>query len=392
MNMTSFLRIKHPMKLCGIIFLGLLIVFAGQGDLPADASEFYSITGPCNLEFPKDHGTHPGYQIEWWYYTGNLESKNGRRFGFQLTLFRYQLHPPGGKTARPAKPSEWRTNQLYIGHAALSDLDGGTYLHAQESGREALGIAGAEQDKGVTTIFLKKWSARIGPDQHHLKVETDDFAFDLMIEPMKPPVLHGDTGYSLKGQLPEQSSCYYSFTRLDTSGTVSINGKNFKVNGLSWMDQEFSSEPLDKAAEGWDWFSLQFDEGTELMIYMIRMKNGGTSPASSATFVDLTGEKKHYLSKDYQVVILDTWKSPHTDAVYPSKWQVNIVTLNMQFVITPNLADQEMYTPQSTGLTYWEGSVSVTGRKDGKPLTGSGYVELTGYREPFSPSEWRAVD
>lgn len=391
--MTPSLKRKPVTKLCRIIFLGLIILFSGKGNnATAETSGFYSITGPCNLEFPKDHGMHPGYQIEWWYYTGNLKSENDRRFGFQLTFFRYQLHPPGKQAHGPAKPSAWRSNQLYIGHAALSDLDGGKYMHTEESGRDALGIAGAEQNNGITTVFLKKWSARIASDQHHLKVESDDFAFDLTIKPMKPPVLHGKTGYSLKGESPEQSSCYYSLTRLATSGTVSINGKNFKVNGLSWMDQEFSSEPLDKAAEGWDWFSLQLDDGTELMIYRIRMKTGGANPASSATFVDLTGEKKHYLSKDYQVVLLDTWKSPHTDAVYPSRWQVNVLPLGMELLITPNLADQEMHTPESMGLTYWEGSVSITGKKEGKPITGSGYVELTGYREPFSPSEWRAAE
>lgn len=390
--MTPPLKSKAVHNLYKIIFLGLLIIFTGKSNLAADASGFYSVTGPCNLQFPKDQGMHPGYQIEWWYYTGNLKSQNDRRFGFQLTFFRYQLHPPGKQPPWPAKPSAWRSNQLYIAHAALSDLYGGRYMHAEESGREALGIAGAEQNDGITNIFLKKWSAQLGSDQHYLKVETDDFAFDLMVKPMKPPVLHGDAGYSLKGQLPEQSSCYYSFTRLDTSGTVSVNGNVFKVNGLSWMDQEFSSEPLDKAAEGWDWFSLQFDDGTELMIYKIRMKNGQANPASSATFVDLTGEKKHYLLKDYQVVVLNTWKSPHTDAVYPSQWQVKIAPLNMDLLITPNLADQEMHSAESMGLTYWEGSVSITGKKHGKPLSGSGYVELTGYREPFSPSEWRAAD
>ena len=363
------------------VIQGLLIIFSICISPAANSSAFISITGPCHLEFPRDHGWHPGYRIEWWYYTGNLQSEEGHRFGFQLTFFRYQLEPSSVEAKWPARPSAWRTNQLYFAHAALADLTGKQFLNSEETARKALGIAGVGQHNGMTTVFLKKWSVALEGHEHHLQADAADFSFDLKMKALKAPVLHGNAGYTLKGKSPEQSSCYYSFTRLETSGTVVVGGNVFKVKGLSWMDHEFSSEPLDENAAGWDWFSLQLDDGTELMIYIIRMKNGLANAASSATFVDTAGKQNHLRLEDIAINVLDTWKSPYTGAVYPSKWRVTLIPLGMELSIEPNLADQEMQSPHSTGITYWEGSVSIKGESMGKPVGGAGYVELTGYEE-----------
>lgn len=365
------------------VIRGLLIIFSVCIGPAANSSDFISITAPCYLEFPRDHGRHPGYRIEWWYYTGNLQSEEGDHFGFQLTFFRYQLKPSDAGAKWPERPSSWRTNQLYFAHAALADLTGKQFLNSEETAREALGIAGVGQHNGMTTVFLKKWSVALGGDEHHLQADAADFSFNLKMKALKAPVLHGNVGYTLKGESSEQSSCYYSFTRLETSGTVVVNGKVFKVKGLSWMDHEFSSEPLDENAAGWDWFSLQLDNGTELMIYIIRMASGLANPASSATFIDAAGEPVHFILQDFSIDVLDTWKSPHTGAIYPSKWRVTLIALGMELVIESNLADQEMQSPHSTGITYWEGSVSIRGKSMGKSVGGAGYVELTGYEKPL---------
>jgi predicted secreted hydrolase len=204
-----------------------------------------------------------------------------------------------------------------------------------------------------------------------------------MLTPIKSPVLHGDAGYSRKGSAPERASCYYSFTRLRTKGTLSKAGETESVEGLSWMDREFSSATLEPGLIGWDWFSLQLSDNTEMMIYLLRKNDGELSPASSGTFVDATGQARPLSKDDFNVEVLQTWKSPISQAVYPAKWQVQIFPLSIDLMIIPNLADQEMRTLKSTGVTYWEGSISLTGTKKGRPLAGQGYAELTGYAKPF---------
>ncbi len=341
------------------------------------------ITGPCNLKFPEDHGAHPEHRTEWWYYTGNLRSEDGERFGFQLTFFRSRMSPSGVEKSWPSPRSEWRTRQLYLAHAALSRVDAKQYHHAERMAREALGMAGASQTDGATDIFVRNWSLRLSADGHYLRAVADDFAFDLDLHAEKPPMMHGDAGYSLKGSTPERSSCYYSFTRLRASGTVSVKGKKVQVDGSAWMDHEFSSTPLEPGIVGWDWFSLQFSDNTELMIYLLRNRDGSFSPASSGTFVDASGNAVHLARDDFSVEALGDWKSPHSGAVYPARWRIVVPARALDFTVEPTLPDQEMRTPESTGVTYWEGSVSITGREHGQPVTGVGYVELTGYEKPF---------
>jgi predicted secreted hydrolase len=349
-------------------------VFAG------DPKGYLSVTGPCNLEFPKDHATHPGYRTEWWYYTGNLQSATGNRYGFQLTFFRRRIIPLGSESKWPSPASAWRTGQIYLAHAALSDLDGNHhYYYDQCLGRGVLGIAGESPDHDGIRIFVEKWSARIGPKTFHLKKISGKFSFDLDLTPVKPVVLHGKRGYSRKGSSPESASCYYSLTRLKTKGKVTLAGKTFAVSGLSWMDHEFSTAPLEPGLVGWDWFGLQLSDNTEIMIYLLRQKDGKWNSASSGTYIRSDGKTRHLPIHDIEATVKDTWKSPNSGAVYPARWRFRIPSLDMDLSIVPNLADQEMRTPESTGITYWEGSVSVRGSR----LSGQGYMELTGYAKPF---------
>ncbi len=346
-------------------------------------SQYPSVTGPCGLEFPRDHRSHPAYRTEWWYYTGNLRSSSGKGLGFQLTFFRTRLSPPGVEGSRPENPSAWRTDQLFLAHAAVSDLGSRRFFHDERVARGAVGLAGVEQQDGLITIFLGRWSASIGPE-HRLVAEAPSFSFDLTCRPLRPPVLHGQQGYSLKGKRGESASCYYSFTRLETSGFFSIGARTEAVKGTAWMDHEFSSAPLEEDLTGWDWFSIQLNDQTELMIYLLRHPDGSHSRASSGTFVKPNGESTHLAQEDFKVDILNRWASKRSGATYPSKWRLRVLPQDLELTVEPNLSDQELMTTRSTQVTYWEGSVSVSGRSGGKPVEGVGYVEMTGYAGPFN--------
>jgi predicted secreted hydrolase len=365
-----------------VLFFWLLFLTALP--LAADETENYlAVTGPCNLEFPADHGAHPGYRTEWWYYTGNLESENGDPYGFQLTFFRRQISPPGADRKWPRQPSAWRTRQVYLAHAAVTDIAGRQHLQAEDVARQALGLAGVTQTENQTIVFLKNWSVQIARDSQVLKVNAGDFAFELNFKPAKPPVLHGDRGYSLKGSTPERASCYYSFSRLTGQGRISTGGKPVAVSGAAWMDHEFSTALLEPGITGWDWFSLQLDDQSEIMVFLLRTEKQTLQAASSGTFVDAAGQTRHLNKNDFKIEVLDTWKSRHSSARYPSRWRLRIEPLSIDVTVKPNLSDQEMRTLGSTGVTYWEGSVSIEGRKEGRPVKGRGYVELTGYAGAF---------
>jgi len=348
-----------------------------------DVDGYLAVTGPCRLAFPADHGAHPGYRTEWWYYTGNLAALDGRPFGFQVTVFRRQIGPTSDRRSWPEPSSAWRTQQLFLGHIALSDISGRRHLLAEDMTRGALGLAGVIQTGSDTTVFLKSWKIDIGPRRQRLRAATDAFAIDLDLVPLKSPVLHGDQGYSRKGDTAERASCYYSFTRLKTEGTIRLHDRALAVSGLSWMDHEFSSADLQPGIVGWDWFSLQLDNGMELMLYRLRQEDGQPNPASSGTLVDAEETTRHLSADDVKLTVLEYWQSPRSGGRYPAAWQVTIPSAELSLSIVPNLADQEMRTPGSTAVTYWEGSVSITGEMAGRPVKGKGYVELTGYAQAF---------
>jgi predicted secreted hydrolase len=366
-----------------ILFFLFIFVFAHAWALAEDPKGYLSITGPCDLAFPRDHASHPGYRTEWWYFTGNLQSPTGNRYGFQLTFFRRRIIPMGSENKWPKPASAWRASQIYLAHAAVSDIDGKHHFHDQCTGRGVLGIAGESRDHDAVRIFVKKWSAIIGPEALHLKVISGKFSFDLDLTPLKPVAVHGDRGYSRKGSTPERASCYYSWTRIETKGQMTLTGKTFAVSGLSWMDHEFSTAPLEPGIVGWDWFGLQLSDNTEIMIYLLRQKDGRWNPASSGTYVRADGKTMHLSIRDIEATVTGTWKSPGSGAVYPARWQLRILSPAMDLFIAPNLADQEMRTREGIGVTYWEGSVSVGGSEKGRRMTGQGYMELTGYAKPF---------
>jgi predicted secreted hydrolase len=365
------------------VFMSLIAAILLAFVLDAGAADFCSVTGPCNFVFPRDHGSHPCFRTEWWYYTANLQASSGKRYGVQLTFFRTRIAEPGAEKQWPQNPSAWRTGDLFFAHAALSDISGKRFFMDEKMARGALGMAGVRQEGESTRVFLGPWSARIAADTHILKADADDFGLNLTFRDTKGPIAHGLSGYSRKGQSSESSSCYYSFTRLEASGTLKVRGEEAVVLGTAWMDHEFSSAPLEKDVTGWDWFSIQLGDGTELMIYLLRFASGEYSSASSGTFVRSTGEKGHLRREDFTIEVLDRWKSPRSGALYPSRFHIQVPSLELDLLVLPNLADQELVTAGTTQVTYWEGSVSVQGRSGDNRVTGVGYVELTGYAKPF---------
>jgi predicted secreted hydrolase len=366
-----------------LIHISLLLLLTALPAIAEDSENYLTVTGPCNLEFPKDHGSHPGFRTEWWYYTGNLQTENGNRYGFQLTFFRSQISPPGAEKKWPRHPSAWRTSQVYLAHAAVSDIAGQKHLQAEDVARAALGMAGVNQSARRTKIFLKNWSARIEAEAHILKADAAEFSYELNFKPTKPIVLHGDRGYDLKGSTSERASCYYSFTRLEGQGRIAIGDYNVAVSGSAWMDHEFSTASLEPGIIGWDWFSLQLSDYSEIMVYLFRTEKGGLHVASSGTYIDANGITRQISNDEIKLEVLSFWDSRRSKARYPAKWRMQIKPLAFDVRITSNLPDQEMRPLGSTGVTYWEGSVSIDGSKGSQAINGAGYVELTGYAESF---------
>ena len=332
------------------------------------------------LQFPRDHGSHDDFRTEWWYYTGHLTAADGRRFGYQLTFFRRGV----AEASVRSNPSRWAVRQLYLAHLALSDLDGVQFRYAEKISRAGVGKAGAET--GRLHVWIDRWSVEMAasaPQAHHLRAAGDGFSLDLLATPEKPVVVHGDRGVSRKGPERHQASHYYSLTRLTTTGSVSVDGRRFAVTGSGWMDHEFGSVDLGTDLTGWDWFSVQLGDRTELMFYLLRRADGTPDPVSSGTWVSADGKATGLSLADVTIQALDRWRSPASRAAYPSRWRMTVPSRDLVLTLTPRLAGQELITDKSTHVTYWEGAVEATGTRAGVPVSGLGYVELTGYAERF---------
>ncbi|MCC7010126.1 MAG: carotenoid 1,2-hydratase [Acidobacteria bacterium] len=325
------------------------------------------------IVLPRDHASHPDFKIEWWYYTGNLNAADGRRFGYQVTFFRIGVDP------MPANPSRWAVRDLFMAHLAVSDVDGKQYRFADRMNRTGPGWAGAATDR--YRVWNEDWQATLDPDgTHRLTATTADFGVDLTLAPGKPPVLHGDRGYSRKGSTPGNASHYYSLTRMPTRGTIVAGGRRIAVTGTSWMDHEFGTSFLEPTQVGWDWFSIQLDDGRELMLFELRQKDGGVDPRSSGTLVDADGAATPVrLDSGFRLEPGRRWTSRASGATYPVEWRVRVPAAALDLAVSAALDDQELRTERSTGVTYWEGAVDVAGTSGGRRVAGRGYLEMTGY-------------
>ena len=349
-------------------------------DSPPSATRFSSAKPGYVYAFPRDHGSHEQFQTEWWYFTGHLRGPNGRRFGYELTFFRRGIDSPDVRN----NPSEWAMRHLYLAHFALTDEKADQFRFAEKISRAGIGKAGARAD--VLDVWVDQWQVKaLSPDhrQFHLMAKTEEFSINLVVESRKPPVKHGTHGVSYKGPQPEQTSHYYSLTRLHTTGLVQVGDTTIPVEGVSWMDHEFGSGDLADNLVGWDWFSLQLDNAYEIMAYGLRRNDGTFDPASSGTFVLPNGSSKALAFRDIQISVNRHWTSPVSGARYPHHWTFSIPDEDIELTLSPRMANQELVTTQSTRVTYWEGAVDVTGQWKGQDIHGQGYVELTGYAEPY---------
>jgi len=365
------------------IFVGLFSFLAVPHNLCATEPDGYAaVRGPCNFVFPKDYGIHPDHRTEWWYYTGNLKDEQGRPFGFQFTVFRSRLAAPG-KYPTPVHPSPWRTEQVYWGHAAVSDIAGQQFLQADEAARGAVGLAGVNLAGDTVQVYFKNWQALIGPQKHHIAASGKHFSYALDLTPKKPVTANGEGGYSRKGRRPESASCYYSITRFAVQGELILGQSHHSVNGTAWMDREYSSEFLEDNLTGWDWFALHFEDGQDLMYFFLRLDDGSLSEASSGTLVSSDGKVEKLTANDMQVEDLAFWTSPESGARYPIRRRLISPRLGLDVTVTARLDDQEMSSERSSGMNYYEGSVAVAGRQGSHPIAGLGYMEMTGYDIKF---------
>ena len=339
----------------------------------ADDAGFEKAVELRTFAFPADHGPHPGFRNEWWYVTGNLDGDRGRRFGFELTIFRFELTPE-----LPHAESDWRSNQVYIAHFAVTDAGRERFYTAERYSRGALGLAGANADP--FRVWIDDWEIAAveegQPERWRLRASDPEFAIDVSLFAEKAPVLNGVGGLSQKSAEPGNASYYYSITRWRTDGTLRVGDDEFRVSGLSWLDREWSSSALAPDQLGWDWFALQLSDGSELMFYNLRKLDGSQDEHSAGTWIDADGRSRHIGREEIDIAVTDTWDSP-AGGRYPSAWTLRFPGEGLSLEIRPVIADQELFTT----VRYWEGAVDVVGERRGSPIEGRGYVELTGYAD-----------
>ena len=323
--------------------------------------------------FPDDHGPHPEYRNEWWYLTGNLDGPSAERFGFELTLFRFTLAPLS--VSEPRDPSAWKTNQIFIGHFAVTDVARQKFHVDERYARAGVGLAGASLRQ--VRVWLENWSLEKieNPSSAwRARAIADGVELDLTLRPLKAPVLNGQHGLSQKADEPGNATYYYSLPRLQSEGTLQIDDTIFPVSGLSWLDREWGSNVLSKEQKGWDWFAAQLSDGSDLMFYSLRKLDGSQDANSAGTWVNRQGHSTPLGANDVAIEVLEYWDSP-LGGRYPAAWRILCPLLDLDLQLRPVFKDQEL----NTNPRYWEGAVDVTGQKGGVAIDGRGYVELTGY-------------
>ena len=356
--------------LCAIGVAASVTAGGAAPGVPVGADmRFAQVTGPTNLEFPQDHGPHPAFRQEWWYFTGNLDGPGHERFGFELTFFRVALAPHPQSVG-------WRAQQYFFAHFAITDVPRHVFHVAERSSRDALGLAGAQG--APLRVWLRDWSLEQtttpeGKPVWKLRAADADYRLELSLEP-GPIALNGDRGYSRKSDDPGSASFYYSMPRVRASGTLTRGAQHFPVKGLSWLDREWGSGALGTQQTGWDWFALQLEDGSCLMYYRLRDQADRTDPHSAGTFVAASGATAALAAHDVQVSVQSHWESPR-GGNYPARWHLASSLEGLELDVMPVLPDQELdVTPR-----YWEGAVDVRGTRRGQPVAGRGYVELVGY-------------
>ena len=322
--------------------------------------------------FPRDHASHPDYKVEWWYYTGNVAAKDGRRFGYQVTFFRV------GVDQTPVNPSRWAIRDLFMTHLAVSDVSQQQYRYAERLSRGGPGVAGADVDR--YRVWNEDWTASLDAQGRHVLHASDKgTGLNLVLDEGKSPAIHGLGGISQKGAQAGNASHYYSLTRMPTRGTISVDGERVEVAGESWMDHEFGTSFLEPGQQGWDWLSIQLADGRDLMLYQLRRGDGSRDPRSSGTLVSVDGRATHLAVDDFTLAPAGATYQSANGAVYPMAWTVTVPSQALTLRVTTPLETQELSLEGSTGVFYWEGVIDIAGKSGGKAVSGRGYLEMTGY-------------
>jgi len=341
------------------------------------AAQYRTAVPGYRFEFPRDYFDHPDFQTEWWYYTGNLKSANGHRYGFELTFFRQAV------SRDPAQTATWDVKDIYLTHLALSDLDGQKFYHSERTNRAGPGIAGVSAPGA--RIWNGNWQIQWDGADQRLQAIEKQFQLHLTLHPGKPPVIHGENGVSQKSEGAGHASYYFSQTRLAASGQLKLNGQTLDVTGIAWMDHEFFTHQLGSSQIGWDWLSLQLEDNTELMLFRIRRKDGSLDPFSAGTYVDAQGKSMHLRANDFILQpLVESWTSPVTHATYPIAWKIVIPKLEIELEAHTSLAAQEFPGKTKVAPSYWEGAIQLGGHRGKSPLGGVGYLEMTGYDHPVN--------
>lgn len=364
-----------------------------------DETGFARAAEPRTYAFPADHGPHPGFRSEWWYFTGVLRTAAGggstRDFGYQVTFFRQALAP-----AAPQGTSTWRGRDTYMAHFALSSLDEGPrgrtpaaspFRAAQHFARAGNALAGAEASPFA--VWTDDWRVEeAGAGRWRVRARAEGMAVDLLLAlaASRGPILQGPGGLSRKGPAPGQASYYHSWTRIPTEGTVTLAGTNpaastgpprgdeaeaVPVDGFTWLDREWSTAPLAPGVRGWDWMGLSLTDGRDVMLYVLRDRNGDPIAQSCATVIGPARIAHAYGPEAFHARAQGSWTSPASGVRYPASFEVDLPAASLSLTITPRRPDQEL----RLAVRYWEGAVAVTGTSEGQPVKGEGYLELTGY-------------
>lgn len=324
------------------------------------------------FKFPDDFQPKTDFRNEWWYFTGNLETKDGRQFGYQFTIFRNSL------STKKTSQFSWESNEIYMSHFAVTDVEKNKFYSFERISRSLNPLAGFDSTEKKFNVENSYFTFNHNPINNFTKFEinamADNIKLDLKLETQKPIVLQGDEGLSKKSATIGNASYYFSITKLKTSGKIKINGQELFVSGSSWFDREWSTSSLDSHQIGWDWFSLQLDNNYEIMFYALRKNDGSFDEFSGGTIVDPMGNKQRMTFEQIQLQVIDFWNSPQGNK-YPSAWIMNIPEQNLKLEISPIIKNQE----HRLSFRYWEGAVSLKGDFKGRKVSGKGYVELTGY-------------
>jgi predicted secreted hydrolase len=322
------------------------------------------------IVLPADHRSHPGYRLEWWYYTGNLLDRQQRRFGYQLTFFRI------GVNLSAPTPSAWAVRDVYMAHAAITDVAGNRHVAVERLNRAGIGWAGASDQ--TYRVWNEDWRAGLEDGRHRLIAATKELAVDLTLDEGKPPALHGADGFSQKGASAGNASYYYSLTRMPTRGTLRVGGQSYEVIGLSWMDHEYGTTFLERTQAGWDWFSIQLDDGSDLMMFRLRGVDGSADARSSGTVIARDGSTRALDAAAFTLVPGRLWRSGATDARYPVEWRLTVPGERLDLVVRAAIDAQEL-SGLASGVAYWEGAIDVQGTRRDRAIGGRGYLEMTGY-------------